>query len=254
MDIDNLQIENIQFSKSFSINTTNKKISIGYNNQLDLHILTPIFTSGMNYLPLINYQSLKCNFEPMLGPMFKFYNIIYQIEQRIKQHILKHNNDYILSTIIKNDKVDLFDDSIEDYTKYMSLHINNDLKYYNNNNEETTLNDLRINFKFKALLKIDSIWINTQTKKFGLKIEPIQIKIIKPISMSKCLIDNNQTQINEYIHKKQIQVVDNQPLVINKQTNNIVVQSQININKSIFIPPEPSQLLQLKNSLKKIIE
>jgi len=266
INIDDLLINQIQFSKSFAINKNQKKISIGYNDQIDLHIITPIFVSGMNYLPMINYQSIKLRFEPMLGPMIRFYNIINQIENLTKQHILKHNIDYTLCSIIKNDRIDQFDDSIDDYTKYISLNINNGLIYFNHSNEESILSDLKTNYRFKTLLKIDSIWINTQSKKFGLKIELIQLKIIKPIASIRCLIDNdiNQNQNhnqnhnqNQIINSKRIitnNQIDKESSPIKNQTNNILIQQPIIIDKIIFRPPDPFQLLQLKNSLKKIIE
>ena len=267
INIDEILIDKIQFSKSFSTNINQKKISIGYNNQIDLHILSPIFLSNMNHLPLIQYNSIKLRFEPMLGPIQQFYNTIIQIEQLIKQHILKHNNDYLLCSIIKIDRIDLFDDQIDDFTKYISLNINNDTKYYDHQNNETSISDLKINYKFKTLLKIDSIWINTNSKKFGLKIELIQLKIIKPITTIRCLIDNdhnqnynhNQNQNHNHNQKQitnnKIEVeIDKETSPIRNQTNNVLIQQPIIIDKIIFKPPDPSQLLQLKNSLKKIIE
>jgi hypothetical protein len=262
ININDLLIDKIQFSKSFSINRNQKKISIGYNDQIDLYILSPIFISSMSYLPTISYQSIKLRFEPMLGPMIKFYNLINQIEHLIRQHILKHNTNYTLCSIIKNDRIDLFDDSVDDYTKYISLSISNDTKYFNHSNEESTLSNLKINFRFKTLLKIDSIWINTHSKKFGLKIEMIQLKIIKPITSIKCLIDNDLAPNQHPILNSNLKLIKSieqfdkkESQLIKNEINNIVVQQQqIIVDKIIFRPPDPSQLLQLKNSLKKIIE
>jgi len=267
-NINNFNILNIQYSKSFSIGITQKKKSIGYNNAIDFLILSPVFISNTNYSSCLNYKSIKIRFEPLLGPILDFYNIINNIENNITQHILKHNPSYTICSIIKNEQLNNFDDFITNPIKYISLNINNNLKYFDDLNKESSLNELKINFRFKTLLKIDSIWINTNSKKFGLNIELIQLKIIKPLYLSKCLIDNNTYIDNTTNNSKELLLINNNTinnntinnntinnntinkelLLIKKDTNNIIINQPI-----IFKPPEPSQLLQLKNSLKKII-
>ena len=143
-------------------------------------------------------------------------------------------------------------------------------------NDKCILSDIIIGTRFKTLIKIDSIWINTLSKKFGLKINLIQLKIIKPISTIICLIDNEYPINNQYQHQHQQQhqnqhqqqhqhqqlmkiTANNETIqkeTIQKETiPNIIIQQQaIIIDKIIFRPPDPMQLLQLKKSLKKVIE
>ena len=259
INIDDIDLKQIDFSRSVSINKDQRKISIGYNSNIDFHIQTPLLISNMNYAHSYN-NMCRIRFDPMLGQILKFYKFIINLENLINDHILKHNPDYKISTIIKNDKVDLFDESNDDYLKYIALNILN-TKIFNDENELTTITNLKYEYKFKALLKIDSIWINTINKKFGLKIEIIQIKIIKPSAINTCLIDyvNNkiqpQPQLQQYTQPQpQLQqYTQPQPQI---QTNNFIVnQNQpIIIDKIIFRPPDPSQLLQLKKSLKKVID
>ena len=253
ININDFDINNINLSKLYSINLNLKKIAIGYNNNIDLHIETPLLLNNMNYISNIKYNSFKIRFEPLLGSILKFYNIIIQIEQYIKIHIHKYYKDYILHSIIKNDKIDCFDDS-NDYIQYILLDIHNNLSIFNNINELSILSDLKYKDKYKSILNIDSIWINTITKKFGLKIEIIQLKIIKPIATIKCLIDNNEI-IHKNVHNEIIHKNVQNEIQTQIQTNNIIIQQPLlNVEKLIFRPPDPSQLLQLKKSLKKVIE
>ena len=53
--------------------------------------------------------------------------------------------------------------------------------YYDNNSNECELNLLKVGWKFKALIKIDYIWIDIGKNKFGLNIELIQLKIIQHV-------------------------------------------------------------------------
>lgn len=276
--IDDLLIDNIALSKSVSIGENQRKISIGYLDFVDLHIQTPTIKCNMNYVQNINYQSFKIRFEPMLGPILKLYNLIISIEILIKQHILKHNSDYKLCSIIKSEKIDQFDDSIDDYIRYILLELssNKNLTIFNDDNQIVDIYQMKNGYKYRTLLKIDSIWINTATKKFGLKLELVQLKIIIPISTIRCLIDINPQDIqliNDKIVKKDnlnVNSIMNPNPIINTNPNpnpNPIINTNSNINNNILInqqsivvdrvifrPPDPSQLLQLKNSLKKIIE
>lgn len=251
--LNNFDLNKIVLSKSYSIYTNNKKISIGYDNYSDLHLLSPIFINNINYSI---YQNLKIRFEPLLGDILHFYNSINDIEQKIKNHITKHNKDYNLCSIIKTDKTDLFDDTSNDYIKYISIDLtkNTTYKIYNNNSEECALNNLKNGLKFKTLLKIDYVWINTFSKKFGLHIDLIQLKIIQPIATLKCLIDTDLNKDNEIIVKDIVEYkVEKKPSINN--TNNISIQqNSIIVDKVIFRPPDASQLLLMKSSLKKVIE
>jgi hypothetical protein len=261
MDIDiiklnDINIKNLTFSKSRAIYQNKKKISIGYNNFDNFHILSPILTNN-NYVSNI----LKLKFEPLLGDILIFYNLITNIEQLINTYILKIYKDYTISSIIKTDITDLFDEALEDYTKYISidLHKNSKYKIYNNNNNECKLNKLNIDSKFKTLLKIDSIWIDTLNNKFGLQIDILQLKIIQPIYTIKCLIDNDSDSLSDSPNDniKQIEykpIKKNIESIIQNTSNISVQQNAITVNKIIFSPPDASQLLKIKNSLKKVIE
>ena len=244
--LNSFNINKIILSKSYSVCDNNKKISIGYDDFSDLHLLSPIFINNTNYIS----QILKIRFEPLLGDILKFYNYIIQIEQKIKEHVLKHNKGYYFCSIIKTDKIDLFDDTFNDYVKFISINLNKNSLYkiYNNSNEECNINNLKNELKFKTLLKIDYIWVNTFTKKFGLHIDLIQLKIINPIATLKCLIDND----DEPKIKKEIIELKKEYKKEEIITNNI--NNTIIVDKIFFRPPDPSQLLLLKNSLKKVIE
>jgi hypothetical protein len=264
VNLNDIDLNRIKFSKSSSINKDQKKISIGYDSHIDLHIQTPLLTSTMNYTKSFN-NLISIRFDPMLGQILLLYKFIIDIEKHISNHILRHNHDYKLCTIIKSECIDLFDDNKDNYTKYILLNAQL-TKFYNNINEPTVINQIKNKSKYKALLNIESIWINTTSKKFGLKIEPIQIKIIEPLSTNMCLIDYNpENQIDtnkKKITNNQSSILTNStfiptptPTQTQTQTTNILVQQQpIIIDKIIFKPPDPSQLLQLKNSLKKIID
>lgn len=243
-------INDITLSRSITINSYKKKISIGYKDNTELYILTPIFTNNINYHN-DKYQFLKILFDPLLGQILNFYDKILLIEEHIKEHIKKNNSKYMLNSIIKNDKQDLFDDDGSECIKAMLLKLNN-YKVYDNNSNECELNLLRIGWKFKALIKIDYIWIDIDKKRYGLNIDLVQLKIIQPITQIRCLIDN-ETQIRRKITRipEPIRPIAN---VLNEFKVKEDVEELVDIDKSvsIFKPPNPIELLKMKNALKKV--
>lgn len=249
INIDNFDINDINLSRSISINSYKKKISIGYKDNTELYLLTPLITNNINYQN-DKYQFLKILFDPFLGQILNFYNIIISIEKYIKEHIHKNNPKYILNSIIKNDKQDLFDDDGSECIKAMLLRLNN-YKVYDNNSNECELSLLKVGWKFKALIKIDYIWIDIDKKKFGLNIELIQLKIIQPITQIRCLIDND-IPIRRKITKipEPIRPIAN---VIN-EFRETEEQKEEEKPVSIFKPPNPLELLKMKNALKKVID
>ena len=92
IDINAFDINKIKLYKSYFTGPNKKKISIGYDTHIDLHIFTPFFINHMDFLQNHKYQYLKLIFDPMLGDILKFYNIINNTESYIKQHIQKNNN------------------------------------------------------------------------------------------------------------------------------------------------------------------
>ena len=263
LNINNFDINKLVFSKVVNLNPYKKKISIGYNNLIDLYILTPLFTNSINFNLNSKISFIKLSFDPLLGDILKFYNIVNEIEDNINKNILKLYPNYELSSILKFDKndIDIFqkidneDDNNNDnnYIKYMylSLDSKNDYTYkiFDDNNHETNINQLKLGSKFKSIIKIDYIWIDIKKKKFGLNINLIQLKFIQPIYQIKCLFDDTVIQNNKSIILKK-------ELNINESDTNIKTQSpkkEIE-NKSVFIPPDPRELLKMKNLLKKVNE
>jgi hypothetical protein len=240
--LDNFNIDKITFSKSFFINSSKKQISIGYDDYTDLHILTPTFTNDINFYNIPTY--FKLNFNPMLGPILNFYNIITNIENNIKSNILKNNPTYKLNSVLKNDNSDFIDDE-DDIIKKLFLRLSK-AKFYDHNSNECDLNVLQVGWKFKALIKIDYIWIDIINKKFGLNIELIQLKIIQPVSTIRCLIDDDY----RYVPKFKIEI-ETETKTEYKPINNEIKSEII---KKPFIIPNPNELLNLKNALKKVLK
>ena len=302
ININDFDIKQLTFSKSFFIGQNKKKISIGYDDNTDFHILTPLFTNSMDFLSNHKYQYLKMVFDPMLGNILKFYNIIKSIENSVKELILKHNKNYTMQSIIRNDQMDMFIDDEEidielNSIKNIYLKLSNhpklvpSYKIYDSNNNECQLNNLKNGWKYKALIKIDSIWIDTMKKKFGINLDLIQLKILQPIVQTKCLIDNDVIIVKKDIYRysnntfnfdqdiranlsmeplnnmsQNASVFANSDNLTNSDTSTNLTNStnasnttnstnSDNSTKRIsFIAPNAMDLLKMKNALKKVLE
>jgi hypothetical protein len=268
VDINTFDISKITFSKSVLITPIKKKISIGYDDNIDLHILSPIFINNMNFLSNNKYPYLKLIFDPMLGHILKFYTFIQNIEIYITQHIEKNkNNKYTISSIIKNDQSDyndLFDNTNHnDYIRTIFLKLSNlyksepKYKVFDNNLQECNLNSLKNGWKFKTLIKIDYVWIDIEKKKFGLSLDLIQLKIIQPISQIKCLIDNDIPDIkkeNFKLRNSNNDIDQTIPKISPVSDKNPNVSDQEKTERpQIFIPPNPLELLKMRSALKKVL-
>lgn len=283
INYDNINTNLLIFSKAINTSNNYKKISIGYNTENNLYILSPLLINSVIQMD----KYLKLKFDPMLGSILTFYNQIKLIETKINQRITKYNKNYILCSILKDDIIDEFDNDLNTdlFAKYIKLDINTHTKIYNNLNQESTINELQINYNYKIILKLDYIWIDLQSRKFGLKISLVQLKIIPPLYMTRCLIDNHISNYSPEINQQPITNISNiliqqsatayttkttktiTAIPTNIQTTPISVVNPIStsisnqiqpsvpiVDKIIFRPPDPLQLLQLKNSLKKVIE
>lgn len=245
VDINNFNIDNIVIPKKITnININKQKLSIGYNNK-DFYLITPFF---INYNDYHNskIQYLKLIFDPLYGDILKFYETILLIEQQSKDILSKY---YTLNSIIKTENikdVDLFDTDIFENIKYMYIKLNNHCKIYKDLHE-TNIDNLKQKWYFKCLIKIDSFWIDINKKTYGLSIDLIQIKISQPIYQIKCLIENKESlkPINESIIVQKSEQLSSISYHITETTNKKEV-------KSIFVPPNPMDLLNIKNALKSI--
>jgi len=273
ININDFDIKQIAFSKSFFIGSNKKKISIGYGENVDFHILTPLFTNTMDFISNNKYQYLKMVFDPMLGNILKFYNIIQSIETLIKDHILKHNKNYTLQSVIRNDQTDLFIDENQMDTEinnikniYLKLtnHPKSESTYkiYDANCNECLLNNLKNGWKYKGLIKIESIWIDTLKKKFGLNLELVQLKILQPITQTKCLIDNDILIVKKDVYKYSNNTLNlNQNIqanlpIVSDDSKSVEQRTPIlsNIEIKKFIPPNAGELLKMKDALKKVLD
>lgn len=253
INIDNFDINDITLSRSISINSYKKKISIGYKDNIELYLLTPIFTNNINYQNN-RYNFLKILFDPLLGQILNFYNNIISIEKHIKEHIQKNNPKYMLNSIIKNDREDIFDDDGSECIKSILLKLNN-YKIYDDNSNECDISLLKIGWKFKALIKIDYIWIDIGKNKFGLNIELIQLKIIQPQTQIRCLIDNDFSFKRKIKISEPVRHIKN---IINRENSKEEIKEAREEKEEkpllIFKPPDRMELLKMKNALKKVID
>jgi len=293
VNINDFDIKQITFSKSFFIGQNKKKISIGYDDNTDFHILTPLFTNSMDFLSNHKYQYLKMVFDPMLGNILKFYNIIKSIENSVKELILKHNKNYTMQSIIRNDQMDMFIDDEEvdidielNSIKNIYLKLSNHpklvplYKIYDSNNTECQLNNLKNGWKYKALIRIESIWIDTMKKKFGINLDLIQLKILQPIVQTKCLIDNDVIIVKKDIYRYSnntfsfdqdiranlsvdplVNNISRNAYISDNLTNSDISTNSANTTNSanstmtkLFIAPNANDLLKMKNALKKVLE
>jgi hypothetical protein len=292
---DMFDINYINLSKSVFVGPNKKKISIGYQNQSNLHLISPAFLSNANYS--LKSQDLKVTFDPLLGQILHFYNNLDLIFNFVKTKILKNNPDYLIIPFFKKtfpDGIDLFmedDDNLSEddikneisYIKTVYLKLTKNVKIYDCDSFETTIDLLKIGWLFKFIIKIDHIWIDTKTKKCGLNIELVQLKIFQPIYQIKCLIDSgnikhnhnlSHNQQNKLFISKSSDIISDSLLnssdsnTHSRSDSNTTFELKLNLSNDnpqsqpdkstkikpvIFRPPQPDQLLLLKNSLKKVI-
>jgi hypothetical protein len=249
VELNEFDINNIKFSKSFKYNNQ-KKMSIGYNHDLkehsNLHIITPYFINSILYTKDVKY--IKLSFEPLLGEIKQFYNFIHNIEKKIISQIHKYNPEYSLTSIIKNESIDLFDDNA-DCIKFIYLTLNDNV--YNMNSERSSILELKKQWKFKCLINVDSIWIDINKKKFGLNLNLLQLKIHEPIYLQKCLIPDTN-YITSEIHSYN-NIINTNTIIakkVHKEDN--IKENKIILAKK-YVPPNPQQLMSMLNSLKKVL-
>jgi hypothetical protein len=300
---DNFDINNINYSKLININSSKKKINIGYREEDNLHIITPLFTNNIHYINLMNkIQFMKITFDPFIGPIYKFYQLLENIENNIKLYIEKIKPKYTLHSIFKEEQNDVFDDdddsdtdtntnndinniddildstvsSISSNIKYINLKLNHHeqntntnydkcTKIYREDASECDISYLKNGSKYKCLINLDYIWFDINKKKFGLSIEIKQIKIYQPTYLSRCLIDN-QISIQSYTQSNNSSSSNDESTDYNidykidykssKQTCNTSLNGNTIINniKPIMIMPNPIELSNIKNALKKVLK
>jgi hypothetical protein len=133
------------------------------------------------------------SFDPLLGNISVFYELLYSIQEYIKKFV---NHSYTLHDIFYHTSDYTFDDELlTEYVKFIYVNLISKghidmYKIFDNNNNEILFNQIQLNYNYKAIICIDSIWIDVSKKKYGLNINLIQLKMYKPIYQSDCLIDN----------------------------------------------------------------
>lgn len=240
INLNEINIDNITLSNEINLGNGKKKISIGYNENQELYMLTPHFINNMIFQENQKYEFIKLIFEPMLGDMKKFYNFITTLESKIKKTIKLKN--HTMNQLIRDESIEIFDESeMNDETiKNMYLKISSSLRIYDNQSRECSIDKLIKGWKFKCLIKIDSIWINTTSKKYGLCVHLYQLKMYQPIHQLKCLIDCMDDKV-VFRPKVEYTETKTQP----------IIQKSEKLNNNFI--PNIKDLLQIKNTLKKVL-
>lgn len=280
----NFVYDKIKLSEPINITSNRKKIFIGYEEEDNVHILSPYLNNNLIYTMPTKYQFIKINFDPFVGQIYNFYKLIENFEENIKAHINDTMPNYHFVSIIKSDQNDIFDDDDDDNeclnTSYIHLKLNltetrdgKITKIYNSQSSECDITNLKNGWKYKCLIHFNYIWFDSDKKRCGLSLDLTQLKIYQPSYLSKCLIDNNQTLLNP-THISHIQhpmnlMMQSQsnhnfvptlttPNTIhnnlnNNVTNNINNNQTINNIKPIMVVPNAMELLNIKNALKKVV-
>ena len=294
MDINIINFSDFDYSKiklsnPINITSTRKKIFIGYENEDNIHILSPYLNNNLIYTTPIKHNFIKLIFDPFIGPIYDFYKLIENFETNIKTHINQIMPHYNFISIIKSDQTDIFDDdkddnennNINDNLNISYIHLKLNLnetrdgkitKIYDSNSIECEINKLKNGWKYKCLIHFNYIWFDSEKKRCGLSLDISQIKIYQPSYLSKCLIDNSQSShsLQNQIYTNIIPYNISQTNNSNKQYNNTdqIESLQNNTNqykqiqnnvqtinniKPIMIMPNAMELLNIKNALKKVL-
>ena len=271
VNFSNFDYDKIKLSLPINITSNRKKIFIGYENEDNLHILSPYFNNNLIYSTPTKYQFIKIIFDPFIGPIYDFYKLVYEFEKNIKTHINNIMPNYNFVSIIKSDQIDIFDDNNDndndnDNNEYLStsyilqkLNINETkegkiTKIYNSQSSECDITNLKNGWKYKCLIHFNYIWFDSDKRRCGLSLDLTQIKIYQPSYLSKCLIDKCKSieqhlLLSESNHNNVHNNVHNNHNVRNNVHN---VQTITNI-KPIMVIPNPMELLNIKNALKKVL-
>jgi len=295
MDINIINFSDFDYSKiklsnPINITSTRKKIFIGYENEDNVHILSPYLNNNLIYTTPIKHNFIKLIFDPFIGPIYDFYKLIENFETNIKTHINQIMPHYNFISIIKSDQTDIFDDdkddnennNINDNLNISYIHLKLNLnetrdgkitKIYDSHSFECDITNLKNGWKYKCLIHFNYIWFDSDKKRCGLSLDLTQLKIYQPSYLSKCLIDNNQTLLNpthishlqhpmNLINSTQsnhnfIPTLTTQNTIHNNSnnnvTNNINNNQTINNIKPIMVVPNAMELLNIKNALKKVV-
>lgn len=247
VNLNEINIDNITLSKEINLGNGKKRISIGYNENQELYMLTPHFINNMAFQENQKYEFIKLVFEPMFSDMKKFYNFITTLETKIIKAVKLKN--YTMNQLIKDESIEIFDESeMNDETlKNMYLKLSSSLRIYDSNSKECSIDKLIKGWKFKCLIKIDSIWINTTSKKFGLCVHLYQLKIYQPIHQLKCLIDCFD---EKPVYKPKIEFYE--PKEKLERLERLEKSDKLKKPSNIFLP-NIKDLLQIKSTLKKVL-
>ena len=135
----------------------------------------------------------------------------------------------------------------------MNMNNKSELNYriYDSNSKECQLSNLKNGWKFRTLIKFDSIWIDTDRKKFGINLDLVQLKIYQPISRIRCLIDNDTytRELSKYTNNNSIE-----DCAITRSNPSKPISDFDTGKKKVFVPPNPDELLKIRNALKKVLE
>ena len=213
--------KNIKFKYS---NITNKTtIKCLFPNNKHIFIKTPKSELQSNIKSgflVINYDNNDKNniFSNFIKKIEKEANLY--IKNKLKKKTIKLHSNFIYD--IKNTDKNYIDK--EHTTKYI-FKLSNKSTIFNYNNE--IIDNIDIYSNIILLIKLQNIWLDLDSKLFGLNWTIYQIKVYPPININQCLIYDSDDNEDYQVVKKELIVQKcifcNSECIFNNTINNISI-------------------------------
>lgn len=196
-NFDKIRVNEIITSKPFFFYEDKLKVNIA-NSLYDefFFIDTPMFTNKYDFS-----KYLKLYIDPPLGKIKTFVEFINDYEEEIFKIIRKDFRNFEQRSVLEKE-------GDKDYPlQFINLRLplrNTTPQYmvFDIDGTITSLENLKVGTQFKCVLDISEVWIDLGTKKFGLNIKLLQLKMYNPIYFTNSFMLDNLKKHEMIIPKK----------------------------------------------------
>ena len=155
----------------------------------------------------------KSELQSNINSGFLVTNILHNTKNNVFINIIKKKETetgFYIKNTLKKKNIKLYSNIIEDIknnnnTKCIfKIKDLKNLKIFNKDNENIENNTLEIYSNIILLIKLQNIWVNFETKKYGLNWHIYQIKTYPEINLNKCIIFDSDDEDDNDVIKKHI--------------------------------------------------
>ena len=231
-----VNIQEIQDSKPMHFYKDKLKVCMSCDiDEEYLLIDTPIFCSKYDYNNNSKY-GFKIYFDPPLGRVKDFYEFLIAYEVQIAKKMKVHFKNFEQKSVIEKEG------DVDYPISYFNVHLISrgtvpQYLTFDVDGSITNIENLKVGNQFKCILDISEIWVDLGTKKYGINIKLLQMKLYHPIFYSTYfMLDDGKYHPTKVQTKVQTQKNIDQP----------PIKPQI-----VKFMPDLSDIIKMKQNLKK---